>query len=109
MYIESAGEIFKYTSLAPEKPGKYLKTPFRRRRSICTHSLFRRRRSAYIHLSGAGEASEAGQVFINTILPFLMRDFFDEPLSFCRRYVILPWVKRAVVLPLPKCHSLVLS
>src|SRR6218665_2293960 len=31
------------TSSAPEKPGKYLKTPFRRRRSI------------YTHFSGAGE------------------------------------------------------
>ena len=37
IYIESAGEIFKYTSLAPEKPGKYLKATFRRRRSIYTH------------------------------------------------------------------------
>src|SRR6218665_550076 len=32
-----------YTSPAPEKPRKYLKTPFRRRRSVCTH------------FSGAGE------------------------------------------------------
>jgi len=51
------GEVFKYTSPAPEKPGKYLNTPFRRRRSI------------YTHLSGAGEAGEAGEdgeVFIYT-------------------------------------------
>jgi len=41
------------TSTAPEKPGKYFKAPFRRRRSIYIH--FRRWRSAYIHLSGAGE------------------------------------------------------
>jgi len=41
--IESAREVFKYTSPAPEKPGKYLITPFRRRRSI------------YTHFSGAGE------------------------------------------------------
>src|SRR6218665_1848178 len=51
------------TSPAPEKPGKYLKTPFQRRRSINT--LFRRRRSAYIHLFGTGEA---GEVFIYTRL-----------------------------------------
>jgi len=44
----------KYTSPAPNEPGKYLKTPFRRRRS------------AYIHLSGAGEAGEAGEVFMYT-------------------------------------------
>src|SRR6218665_1425847 len=37
---------------APEKPGKYLKTPFRRRRSV------------YTHLSGAGEAGEPREVFI---------------------------------------------
>src|SRR6218665_2451895 len=45
-YIEillRAGPAFKYTSPAPEKSGKYLKTPFRRRRSI------------YTHFSGAGE------------------------------------------------------
>ena len=35
--------MFKCTSSAPEKPEKYLKTPFRRRRSI------------YTHFSGAGE------------------------------------------------------
>jgi len=40
------------TSPAPEKPEKYLYT-----------LLFRRRRSAYIHLSGPGEA---GEVFIYT-------------------------------------------
>src|SRR6218665_1628733 len=39
------------TSPAPEKHGKYIYAPFRRRRSI------------YIHLSGAGEA---GEVFIYT-------------------------------------------
>ena len=43
IYLESAGEVFKYTSPAPEKPGKYLKTPFRRRGSI------------YKHFSGAGQ------------------------------------------------------
>src|SRR6218665_1398822 len=42
-YFSGAGEVFKYTSLAPEKPGKYLKTPFQHRRSI------------YTHISGAGE------------------------------------------------------
>jgi len=36
-------EVFKYTSPAPEKPGKYIETPHRRQRSI------------YTHLSGAGE------------------------------------------------------
>ena len=36
-YFSSPGELFKYTSPAPEKPGKYLKTLFRRRRSIYTH------------------------------------------------------------------------
>src|SRR6218665_3334915 len=42
-YYFGAEELFKYTSPAPEKPGKYLKTSFRRRRSI------------YTHFSGAGE------------------------------------------------------
>jgi len=37
--------VFKYISPAPQKPWKYLKTPFPRRRSIYTP--FRRRRSAY--------------------------------------------------------------
>jgi len=49
-----AREVFKNTFPAPEK---YL------------YKLFRRRRSAYIHLSGAGEAweaREAGEVFICT-------------------------------------------
>jgi len=53
--FSGAGEVYlnispaseKYylsdTSPAPKKPGKYLKTPFRRRRII------------YTHLSGAGE------------------------------------------------------
>ena len=30
------------------------------------YTFFRRRRSAYIHLSGAGEAGEAGEVFTYT-------------------------------------------
>jgi len=38
-----AGEVFKYTSPVPEKPGKYLKT------------ALRHWRSNYIHFSGAGE------------------------------------------------------
>src|SRR6218665_4038444 len=42
-YFFGAGKLFKYTSPAPGKPGMYLKTPFRRRRSI------------YTHFSGAGE------------------------------------------------------
>jgi len=45
-------ELLQYFSPAPEKPGKYFKTPFRRWRSV------------YIHLSG--EAGEAGEVFIYT-------------------------------------------
>jgi len=44
-YFSGAREIFEYTSPAPEKPEKYLKTPFRPRRSV-------------------GEAGEAGEVFI---------------------------------------------
>ena len=70
--FSGAGEVYlnispapeKYylsdTSPAPEKPGKYLKTHFRRRRS------------AYIHLFGAGEAEEAGEageVFIYMYTP----------------------------------------
>jgi len=43
VYLESAGDVFKYTSPALEKLGKYLKTPFRRRKSI------------YTHFSGTGE------------------------------------------------------
>jgi len=43
VYIESTGEIFKYTFPALEKPRKYLKTPFRPRRSI------------YADFSGAGK------------------------------------------------------
>src|SRR6218665_3154871 len=46
-----AWEIFKNIFPAPEK---YL------------YTLFRRRRSAYIHLSGDGEAGEAGEVFVYT-------------------------------------------
>jgi len=42
-YFSGAGERSKYTFPAPKKPGKYLKTPFRRPRSI------------YTHFSGAGE------------------------------------------------------
>ena len=47
-----AWEVFKNTFPALEK---YL------------YKLFRRRRSAYIHLFGAGEAGEAGEVFIYTV------------------------------------------
>src|SRR6218665_3828759 len=49
----SLGRVFKNTFPAPEK---------------CLYTLFRRRRSAYIHLSGAGEAGEAGEIFIYTPL-----------------------------------------
>ena len=42
-HYSGAGELFKYTSPAPEKPLKYLQTPFRRQISI------------YTHFSGAGE------------------------------------------------------
>ena len=50
MYLNTSTALEKYlyiylsdTSQAPEKPGKYLYTSFRGRRSV------------YIHLSGAGE------------------------------------------------------
>src|SRR6218665_1684109 len=47
VYLDNSPAPEKYflydTSPAPEEPGKYLKTPFRRRRSI------------YTHFSGAGE------------------------------------------------------
>ena len=52
MYLNTSPALEKYfyyyiyisnTSPAPDKAGKYLKTPFRRRRSI------------YTHFSGAGE------------------------------------------------------
>ena len=63
MYLNTSPAREKYylsdTSPAPEKPGKFLKTPFRRRRSAYM----------YILLSGAGEAGEAGEaveVFIYT-------------------------------------------
>ena len=46
-------EVFKNTFPVPEK---YL------------YTLFRRRRSSYIHSSGAGEAREAGEVFIYTLV-----------------------------------------
>ena len=36
-YLSGAGEVFKYTYPAPEKPGNYLKIPLRRRRRIYTH------------------------------------------------------------------------
>ena len=36
------------------------------------YTLFRRRRSAYIHLFGAGEAGEAGEVFIYTLLELFL-------------------------------------
>jgi len=68
-YFSGAGNVFLNTSQAspaPERchihvsytspaPDKYL------------YALFRRRRSAYIHLFGAGEAGEAGEVFIYTL------------------------------------------
>ena len=44
--VPETWEVFKNTFPAPEK---YL------------YTLFRRRRSAYIHLFGAGEAGEAGE------------------------------------------------
>jgi len=50
---ENAWKIFENTFPAPEK---YL------------YTLFLSQRSAYIHLSGAGEAGEAGEVFIYTVL-----------------------------------------
>ena len=62
IYIERAGEVFKYTSPSPKKPGKYLKNTFPASEKYL-YTLFRRRRSAYIHLSGAGKAEE---VFIYT-------------------------------------------
>ena len=43
LHIMYSFPVYINTSLAPEKPGKYLKTPFRRRRSI------------YSCFSGAGE------------------------------------------------------
>src|SRR6218665_3718953 len=64
LYISGAGEIFKYTSPAPEKPGKYLKTPFRRRRSI------------YTHFSGIGEVLIEGRS--GTLDPFFKLSSFSE-------------------------------
>ena len=66
VYLNTSPAREKYylsdTSPAPDKPGKYLKTPFRRRRSIYTHKCFytliwrrrgrrsrRSRSSIYIH------------------------------------------------------------
>ena len=70
LHFCGAREIFKCTSPAPEKPGKYLKTPFPAPEKYL-YTLFRRRRIAYIHLSGAGEAGELGEaeeVFIYTAM-----------------------------------------
>ena len=44
----------------------YLKTPFRRRRSIYTHFSG----TGEVCISGAGEAGEAGEVFIYTGIMF---------------------------------------
>jgi len=75
-YFSSAGEVFLYiylhvsdTSSAPEKPGKYFKTPFRRQRSI------------YTHFSGAGEvliyiylAPEKPEKYLYTLETGLMKE-----------------------------------
>src|SRR6218665_2682561 len=37
--FSGAGEVYLNASPAPEKPGKYLETPFQRRRSIYTHFI----------------------------------------------------------------------
>jgi len=66
--------VYLNTSPAPEKPEKYLKTPFRRRRSI------------YTHFFGAGE------VLIYTYLapekPEKPKKYLETPISnmelFCR-------------------------
>src|SRR6218665_3982655 len=65
-YFSGAGEVFKYTFGVGEA-WEVFKTPFLRRRTLYT--LFRRRRSAYIHLSGTGEA---GEVFIYTAFLYEM-------------------------------------
>jgi len=53
-YLSGAGEAWEVFENTFPAPGKYL------------YTLFRCWRSAYIHLSGAGEAGEAGEVFIYT-------------------------------------------
>src|SRR6218665_2024371 len=65
-YFSGAGKVLYDTSPAPEKPEKYLKTLFRRRKSIYTHSSGAGEVLIYIHLFGAWEAGEVGEVFIYT-------------------------------------------
>ena len=60
--------IYRNTSPAPEKPGKYLKAPFRRRRSISTH------------FSGAGE------VLIYTYLAQEVPEKPEKP----KKYLYIP-------------------
>jgi len=55
MHFSGAGEAWEVFENTFPAPGKYL------------YILFRRQRSAYIHLSGAGEAGEVGEVFVYTI------------------------------------------
>ena len=74
--FSGAGEVYlnislapdKYnlydTSPAPEKPGKYLKTPFRPG-EVFIHTFMAPEK--FLHtLFGAGETGEAGEVFIYT-------------------------------------------
>src|SRR6218665_2232714 len=83
-----AWEVFENTFPAPEK-------------YMYLYTLFRRRRSAYIHLSGAGEArepGEAGEVFICTgkssdffliILIFWCRILSQTRTCRCRLFVYM--------------------
>src|SRR6218665_558493 len=54
-YFSGAGELFKYTSPAPEKPGKYLKTPLPAPEKYL-YTLFRAGALRICTLFGAGEA-----------------------------------------------------
>ena len=60
--------IYGNTSPAPEKPGKYLKH-LSGAGEIFIHT-FPARISAYTNLYGAGEAGEAGEVFIYTAVRY---------------------------------------
>ena len=80
-----AGEVFKYTFPAPEKPGKYLKTPFRRLRSICTHLSGAEEVLIYTYLAPERpeKAGEAGEAFIYTGFNSFFKLELDPMLPTC--------------------------
>src|SRR6218665_1614555 len=65
-HFSGVGKVFLNTSQASSAPERYEISNTSPAPEKYLYTLFRRRRSAYIHLFGAGEAGEAGEVFIYT-------------------------------------------